>query len=477
MYVIFPDVFCKQKINTEYKMSENRELFASRIGFILMTAGCAIGLGNIWRFPYVAGQYGGGLFVLMYMIFLIIIGFPVMLMELALGRAGRSTFPGAFRNLQNPGSRAPWSRIATVLFSGNFILLMFYVPVTGWLLAYSFYGIADGISAINEIGADNFFRDFMADWQAQIIFMAGALLITVAVCMGGVRKSVEKVIKYMMGGLFVLLGVLVVRALTLEGAGDGVKFFLMPDPAKISEHGWLATVTAALSQAFFTLSLGIGSIAVCGSYFDRKRSLPQEGIVIIILDTLVAICAGLVVFPACYAFDVAPDAGPSLIFVTLPRVFENMPYGTVWTVVFFAFLAVAALSTLIAVFENLTAYGMDEFGLKRIESSLLFGGALLVMSVPCILGANLWSNISILGMDIQSFEDFIVSDNLLPLGSLILVLFCGWRWGWGCDNFYKEVNTGIGWKYSRLFIPYIKYVLPVIIFLLWCGRIAEWFFA
>jgi NSS family neurotransmitter:Na+ symporter len=355
---------------------------------------------------------------------------------------------------------------------------MFYVPVTGWLLASSFYGIADGISAINEIGADNFFRDFMADWQAQIIFMAGALLITVAVCMGGVRKSVEKVIKYMMGGLFVLLGVLVVRALTLEGAGDGVKFFLMPDPAKISEHGWLATVTAALSQAFFTLSLGIGSIAICGSYFGKERSLPNEGLWIVIFDTLVAVCAGLIIFPSCYAYNVAPGAGPSLIFITLPLVFQNMAGGWVWGSLFFLFLTIAAFSTLVAVFENLAAFGIDELKWSRKKSCTIFGLALAVASLPCVFGFNILSNFHPLGgtSNILDLEDFIVSDNLLPLGALVLTIFCTRNFGWGQDNFYTEINTGKGLKFPRFFSFYLKWILPLVIFAIWLIGICKRFF-
>ena len=455
-------------------MLQNRELFASRIGFILMTAGCAIGLGNVWRFPYIAGQYGGGLFVALYFFFLIILGLPVMLMELALGRAGRSTYPGAFRELSCGSGRPWWYGWGTVLFSGNFILLMFYVPVTGWLFAYALYALK-GFSGVvyGDFGA--LFGSFIGDWFGQTVCMFIALVITVVICMGGVRKSVERFIKYMMGGLFLLLTILVVKSLTLDNAMTGVDFFLRPSLESVQRNGLWETVSAAMSQAFFTLSLGIGSIAVCGSYIDKKRSLPMEGVIIIVLDSLVAICSGLIIFPACYAYNIAPDAGPSLIFVTLPNVFQNMAGGRIWGMFFFVFLAIAALSTLIAVFENIVAYGIDEFKWGRKKSCLFFGVILFVLSMPCILGFNLWKDITVIGKDIQGFEDFIVSDNLLPLGALTLVLFCGWRFGWGIDNFYLEVNTGNGWKFTRIVKPYIRYVLPVIILALWGIRIWEIF--
>lgn len=451
-------------------MSQKRELFASRIGFILMTAGCAIGLGNIWRFPYITGQYGGGLFVLLYLFFLIVLGWPVMLMELALGRAGRSTYPGAFRNLHSGRGGRPWYSWATVLFSGNFLLLMFYVPVTGWLLAYSFFA-AEGFS--EKAGGDSgkLFNDFTSGWEMQTVCMVIALLITFCVCTGGVRKSVEKSVKYMMGGLFLLLAVLVVKALTLENAMKGVEFFLRPSLDSFAHNGVWETVSAAMSQAFFTLSLGIGSIAVCGSYIDKTRSLPMEGVVIIILDSIVSICAGLIIFPACGAYNIAPDAGPGLIFVTLPNVFMNMAGGRFWGTLFFVFLAIAALSTLVAVFENVVAYGIDEFNWSRKKSCMIFGGALLFLCMPCILGFNLWKEITFLGKDIQGFEDFLVSDNLLPLGAFTLVLFCSWRFGWGMKNFYLEVNTGKGWKLTQVLVPYMKYVLPVIILALWGIRL------
>ena len=446
-------------------MAEKREQLASRLGFILLTAGCAIGLGNVWRVPYVTGQHGGGLFVLFYLLFLLIMGFPVLVMELAVGRAGRSTYPGAFAKLQNPDCRFRWRPMGYVLFSGNLILLMFYTAVTGWLLAYAGAYLAGRGGALE---AEDFSR-LLASPGRQTCYMLLALAITVAVCMGGVRQTIEKSIKFMMAGLFLLLAALVVNALRLPGAEEGVAFFLQPDPAGLAQAGLGKTIHAAMTQAFFTLSIGIGALAVCGSYFGRDRSLPLEGLWIILLDTLVAIAAGLIIFPSCQAFGIAPDAGPSLIFITLPRVFQNLPGGGFWGALFFIFLSVAALSTLIAVFENLTAFGMDEFHWSRKRSCAVFGVALTALSIPCILGFNLWRNFHPLGKgsNILDLEDFIVSNNLLPLGAFYLTVFCMHRCGWGAENALAEINAGEGWRFPRWPLFYLKWILPLIILLIW----------
>jgi len=446
-------------------MAQKREHFGSRLGFILMTAGCAIGLGNVWRFPYITGKYGGGLFVLLYLFFLLVLGFPVLMMELAVGRAGQSTFPGAFRKLQNPGTKYKWHLPVYLLFAGNMILLMFYTVVTGWLVAYStFYLTGKGGTLTGES-----FDNFLASPGQQTAFMLAALLFTVLICLGGVQKTIEKSIKVMMGGLVIILGVLVFHALRLPGAGKGLRFFLCPDFAGFTPGQWLDAVHAAMAQAFFTLSLGIGSIAVCGSYFDRKRSLPQEGFWIAILDTSVAICSGLIIFPCCAAFGVSPDGGPPLIFITLPKVFQDMPGGFFWGALFFIFLSVAAISTLIAVFENLVAFGMDEFNWKRGKSCTFFGIALAVLSMPCILGYNLWKKFQPFGKDssVLDLEDFIVSDNLLPLGALYLSVFCLIKAGWGKENLRTELNTGTGWKLPAWFVKVIPWYLPVLIFAIW----------
>lgn len=453
-----------------------REQFASRAGFILMTVGCAIGLGNVWRFSYVTGEYGGGFFVLLYLIFLAVLGFPVMLMELAVGRAGRSTFPGAFRNLQNPECKYKWHKLVYWLLGGNFILMMFYTVITGWLLVYSWGFISGRFNDLVPGQTKEMFSALTGDYRLQIIGTAVSLFITVLVCLGGVRKVIEKSIKIMMAGLFVLLLVLVVRSLQLPNAMEGVSFFLKPNADKIADNCW-EVIHAAMAQAFFTLSLGIGSIAVCGSYTPRENSLAREGVWIILLDTVVAVCSGLVIFPSCAAFDIQPDAGPSLIFITLPYVFNNMPGGSVWGCLFFVFISIAALSTLIAVFENLAAFGMDEWKWSRRKSCLIFGMLLLFGTLPCIFGFNLWKNFQPLGQgtNVLDLEDFIISDNLLPLGALYLTLFCTSRCGWGYKNFCNEVNTGVGWKFSEKTMFYSKYVLPVIILFIWVMGIIKKF--
>ncbi len=455
-------------------MNGQRERFATRLGFILMTAGCAIGLGNVWRFPYIAGEYGGALFVLCYIGCLIFFGLPVMLMELALGRAGQSTFPGAFARLQNPESRFKWHIPAYVLLSGNLFLLMFYTVVTGWLLFYMVkFATCDAAVWDNEL-----FGKLLSSPQTQTVYMLASVIITVLICVGGVQKMIEKSIKVMMAGLFLLIAALVIYALTLPNAVSGVKFFLMPDFQNFSGNNLFATLNAALSQAFFTLSIGIGSIAVCGSYMDKKRSLFQEGFWIIILDTIVAVASGLIIFPCCAAFGLSPDAGPQLIFVTLTKVFQNMEYPFFWGGLFFVFLFVAALSTLIAVFENLAAFGMDEFKWSRKKSCFIFFILLSLLSLPCIFGFNLWKNFQPFGKgsNILDLEDFIVSNNLLPLGAVYLIIFCLNKSGWGDENLFIELNTGKGWKFPMWTKNYIRFVIPIVILLIWFAGIKEKFF-
>ncbi|MBR7104245.1 MAG: sodium-dependent transporter [Lentisphaeria bacterium] len=446
-------------------MNKEREQFGSRLGFILMTAGCAIGLGNIWRFPVVTGACGGGFFVLLYAVFLIFLGFPVMMMELSLGRGGRSTYPGAFRNLSTGKSRFKWHTPAYILFAGNFILLMYYTVISGWLLAYAAALCSGKAAALTP----DYFDRFIADTPGQILYTFLMILATVVICLGSLKGTIEKSIKVMMAGLFLLLGILVIKALTLPKAMEGVKFFLYPSFENFAGKNFLETVHAAMAQAFFTLSLGIGSIAICGSYFGKERSLPGEGLWIVLFDTLVAVCAGLIIFPCCFAFDVSPAAGPPLIFITLPKVFCNMTGGAFWGSLFFVFLTVAAFSTLVAVFENLVAFGMDEFHLSRKKSAGICGVLLTVFSLPCILGFSIWKNVQLLGKgsSILDFEDFIVSDNLLPLGALYLALFCMNRYGWGSENFYAELNAGTGLKFPRCMRFYLKWILPVVIFAIW----------
>ena len=453
----------------------NREHFSSRIGFILMTAGCAIGLGNIWRFPYIAGANGGGFFVLLYLFFLAILGFPVLVMELAIGRAGQLTLPGAMKTLHNGKKSGFWKAVGYVLFSGNFFLLMFYSPVTGWLTAYSFYMLDGTLVPASGVAPDYgaFFGSFLDSAARQVIFTIPVLLLTAILCLGGLRKSVEKGIKVMMAGLFLLLVALVVKALAMPGAGKGVEFFLLPKLENMDVPHTVNAIHAAMAQAFFTLSLGVGSVALCGSYIGKNRSLPGDAMWVILLDTLVAIAAGLIIFPCCFEFGVSPDAGPKLIFVTLPQVFDRMPLGRWWGSVFFIFLTIAALSTLVAVFENLVAFGMDNWSWSRRKSSLFFGAALAIFSLPCIFGFNLWKSFEPLGRgtNILDLEDFIVSDNLLPLGALLIALFCIWSFGWGEKNFFAEVNSGNGVRLSRKILPYLRYILPLLVALLWLAGV------
>lgn len=445
-------------------MKKEREQFASRLGFIMMTAGCAIGLGNVWRFPVTTGAHGGGFFVLLYLFFLILLGFPVMMMELALGRAGRSTFPGAFRNLRSKENNFKWQLPAYVFFAGNFILLTFYSVISGWLLAYA----VKMISGAGHTLSPEYFSSFTADTPQQIFYTFIMIALTVFICLGSLRGCIEKSIKWMMTGLFLLLFALVVKALTLPNARAGVEFFLDPSLEKFAGNNFMETVHAAMAQAFFTLSLGIGSIAICGSYFSKERSLPGEGLWIIIFDTAVAVCAGLIIFPSCFAYGVSPDAGPSLIFITLPLVFKNMTAGVLWGALFFLFLSIAAFSTLVAVFENLTAFGMDEWNWSRKKSAGFFGIMLAVFSLPCIFGFGIWRNVNVFGIgSVLDFSDFIVSDNLLPLGALFLAVFCMNRYGWGSENFYTEINTGKGLKFPHFALPYLKWVVPLVIFSVW----------
>lgn len=456
-----------------------REQFATRAGFILMTAGCAIGLGNVWRFPYVAGQYGGGFFLLLYLIFLVIMGFPVMLMELALGRAARSTYPGAYRMLQSQQGRFPWQVPGHILFCGNLILLMFYSVITGWLLIYAGKYICGSLKNLSGNAPQTVFGNMLASPALMTGAMIAAMIATVLVCVGGVRKTIEKSIKIMMGGLFLLLIILIIQSLRLPNAVSGIEFFLKPDWNKFIGNDVFGTIHAAMAQAFFTLSLGIGSIAVCGSYMPKNSSLAREGIWIIALDTLVAVSSGLIIFPACAAFNIKPDAGPSLIFITLPQVFGSLPAGRFWGLLFFVFLSIAAFSTLVAVFENLAAFGMDHWKWSRKKSCAIYGAVVTLFSLPCIFGFNIWQKFQPFGKgsNVLDLEDFIVSDNLLPLGAFCLTIFCMNRYGWGKENFFAEVNTGVGMKVSQKLAWYMRWILPVIILCIWFTGIYKRFWS
>ncbi len=438
-----------------------REGFKSRLGFILVSAGCAIGIGNVWKFPYVAGQNGGGLFVLVYLLFLAIMGIPILTMELSLGRASRKSIVQAYKKLEPKGSK--WHVHGWFSLAGNYLLMMFYTSVSGWMVDYGWKFATGGFKGVTAEGADKVLSDMLANPAELIIFMAITVILGFAVCAGGVKNGLERVSKWMMIALLMLIVVLAVNSVFLENSVEGLRFYLMPDFSSIEKVGLFNIVSAAMSQAFFTLSLGIGSMQIFGSYMSKDNTLAGEAIRITVLDTFVAIMSGLIIFPACFSFGVEPTQGPSLIFVTLPKIFINMPAGRLWGTLFFLFMSFASFSTLTAVFENIISSCMDNFGWSRKKSTLLNCVFMLVMSMPCLLGFNVLSGVQLFGLDILGMEDFIVSKLLLPLGSLIILLFCSFRFGWGFDNYLKETNTGEGMKMPKALAPYFKYVLPLLL--------------
>ena len=437
-----------------------REHFASRIGFILVAAGCAIGLGNVWRFPYITGEYGGGAFVLLYLIFLVILGLPVMVMEFAVGRASQKSCAQCFDILE-PKRRFHW--FSWWGYIGCMILMMFYTTVAGWMVAYipkMASGMFNGADA-EATGAA--FNAMLASPGEVIGWMLVAVFIGFAICAMGLQKGVERITKVMMAALFVAIIILAINSVLLPGAGEGLKFYLMPDFGKMIENGFGDAVYAAMGQAFFTLSIGASGMAIFGSYIDRDRRLTGEAASVAGLSTMVSLLAGLVIFPACFALGVSPDSGPNLVFVTLPGVFNQMWLGQLWGALFFIFMVFAALSTVIGVFENIIAFAMDEWGISRMRSVIISGVLIIVLSVPCILGFNLWSGFQVPGIgDIQSLEDFIVSNNVLPLGGLFYVIFCTSRYGWGWKNFLAEADQGKGVRFASWAYTWIKYGIPVL---------------
>lgn len=446
-------------------MSTSREMLGSRLGFLLLSAGCAIGIGNVWRFPYITGEYGGAIFVGLYLLCLLAI-LPVMIMEFAVGRASRRNLGLAYKALEPAGTH--WHKFGWMSLVGSYILMMFYTTVAGWILSYCWYEGSGTLAALSPAQMEGFFGGTLGNAAAQMAGMTLAVAIGIGVCAMGVQKGVERVVKIMMLGLLLLLVALVVRALMLPGAMEGVRFYLVPDPAKITQVGFLNVCSAALNQAFFTLSLGVGSMAIFGSYLPKERSLTGEGMLVVGLDTFVAIMAGMLIFPACFAFGVQPDAGPGLLFVTLPNIFNDMAGGRFWGTLFFVFMSFASLSTVIAVFENIISYSIDVWGYTRRKSLAVHAVMLWVLSVPCALGFNVLKDIQPMGAGscILDLEDFIVSNNLLPLGGLLLTLFCCQRFGWGWDKFVAEVDQGVGPRFPRWLRPYLTYVLPCLILVL-----------
>lgn len=439
-----------------------RESFGSRIGFILVSAGCAIGIGNVWKFPYLAGANGGGIFVLFYLLFLLIMGIPVLTMELAVGRGSKLSVVKAFKTLEPKGTY--WHIHGWVCIIGCFLLMMYYTTVAGWMLSFFFKFLFGSFEGIATDAVDSVFGAMLGNPMEMTLCMVAVVLGGFMVCSLGLQKGIEKITVVMMTALLLLIIILAVHSLLLPGSSEGLKFYLLPSAERAAKVGLKTVITSAMNQAFFTLSLGIGSMEIFGSYMKDDFTLAGESIRICVLDTFVAIVSGLIIFPACFSFNVQPDAGPPLIFITLPRVFINMAGGRIWGTLFFLFMTFASFSTVIAVFENLISPCMDNFGWDRKKAVIICCIAMLICSMPCVLGYNLWSSIHPLpGKDILDTEDFIVSNLLLPLGALIYLLFCVTKWGWGFDGYIAECNKGDGVKMPLWLKPYFQFVLPILI--------------
>ena len=455
---------------------EKREQLSSRLGFILISAGCAVGLGNVWRFPYITGQYGGAAFVLVYLLFLVILGLPIMVMEFSVGRASQKSAAKSFHVLEPKGSK--WHLHGYACMVGNYLLMMFYTTVAGWMVSYVYKTASGQFAGASSEAIGDIFNQLLADPVQMAAWTIGTTVLGFFICSLGLQKGVERITKVMMSCLFVILIVLCVRSVTLTGAAEGIRFYLIPDFGRMAEKGIFDTVFAAMGQAFFTLSLGIGSMAIFGSYIQKEHTLMGESINICTLDTVVALLAGLIIFPACSAFGVDPGQGPGLVFVTLPNVFNQMVGGRLFGTLFFIFMAFASLTTVIAVFENILSFSMDLFGMSRTKAVIINGIAVIVLSMPCVLGFNVLSGFQPFGAgsNIQDLEDFIVSNNLLPLGSLIYLLFCTSKYGWGWDNFIKEADAGEGVKFPKWSKAYVTYVLPVIILFIFAMGYYQKFF-
>ncbi len=444
-------------------MTIAREQLASRLGFLLVSAGCAIGLGNVWRFPFIAGKYGGAYFLLAYFFFLLSVGLPILIMEFSIGRASRKSWGAAYASLQPQGTF--WNKFGIVGLIGAFVLMMYYIPVASWLFSYCYHMGSGALSTLSPEQTGQFFGAMLSKPWTMYAWTVFVIILGIASCALGVQKGVERIIKYLMFGLILLLFVLAGHSLTLSGAGEGMHFYLAPNLEKAQSAGFLNLLNDAMNQAFFTISVGIGSMMIFGSYLDKKRSISGEATYIIGLDTFVAIMAGIIIFPACFTYGIKPDAGPSLIFITLPNVFNEMAGGRLWGLLFFVFMACAALTTVIAVFEAIIAYFMDVLNFSRKKSTLITFGSIMIGVLPCILGFNLWADIQPLGKgsSILDLEDFIISKNLLPLGSLLVLFFCTSRYGWGYTKFVEEANTGQGAKFPKYLRFYLTYILPCII--------------
>ena len=441
---------------------EERDSFKSRLGFILVSAGCAIGIGNVWKFPYITGEYGGAVFVLFYLAFLILLGIPVVTMELAVGRSSRKSVLRGFETLEPKGTY--WHLHGWVCLIGSYILMVYYTTISGWMVDYFWKFLSGSFVGASPDRVADIFGQMVSSPAELMFFMGLTVLVGFTVCAGGVQGSLEKVTKFMMLGLLGLIILLAVNSVMIPGGEKGLAFYLLPDWGRAVEAGLGNVAAAAMNQAFFTLSVGQGSMEIFASYMDKKNSLGGEAVRITALDTFVALLAGLIIFPACFAYGVEPDQGPSLIFVTLPNIFVNMPMGQIWGGLFFVFMTFASFSTVTAVFEALIGNCMDNFGWGRKKAVYILLPLVFFGSIPCVLGFNMWSDVQILGSKgILDTEDFIVSNLVLPIGSLIFALFCVSKYGWGFDHYLKEVNTGDGMKIPRWLKPYFQIILPLLI--------------
>ena len=454
-----------------------RETLKSRLGFILLSAGCAIGIGNVWKFPYIAGQGGGGAFVLFYLIFLVILGLPIMTMEFAVGRASRKSPVRAYQALEKPGQK--WHIHGYFTLIGCYLLMMFYTTVAGWMLHYFYMTAVGKLAGLNAEQVAGKFTEMLASPATMTFWMVFVVVVSILVCAKGLQSGLERVTEGMMIALLLIMVVLAVNSLFMPGAKEGLSFFLVPDFARMQEVGVVNTLVSAMNQAFFTLSLGIGAMSIFGSYIGKEHSLLGESVRIVVLDTFVAITAGLIIFPACFTYHVDQTSGPSLIFITLPNIFANMSMGRLWGSLFFLFMAFAAMSTVLAVFENIICCGMELTGCSRKKSSLVNLVLIILLSMPCVLGYNLWAwdGFAVFGGAVLDVEDFLVSNLFLPLGSLVYLLFCVTRYGWGWQNYKKEVNTGKGLKVQDWMRGYLTYVLPLIVVFIFAFGLYDKFLA
>lgn len=452
-----------------------REKLGSRLGFILLSAGCAIGIGNVWRFPYVAGRYGGGAFVLIYLFFLVIMGLPVMTMEFAVGRASKKSIIKSFQQLEKPGTK--WHLYGYIGMAGNYCLMMFYTTVAGWMLYYFYLMLSGRFEGADAAAVGQIFGDMLAKPGVMAGLMVFVVVVGFCICSAGLQSGVERITKVMMVALLGIMVLLAIHSLTMKGGMEGIAFYLKPDFGRMMEVGIGETMVGAMNQAFFTLSLGIGAMAIFGSYIGKEHTLLKESVNIAVLDTFVAIVAGLIIFPACFSFGISPDSGPSLIFVTLPNVFNSMAGGRIWGALFFIFMSFAAFSTVLAVFENIISCNMDMWKITRRKACMINIVLVTVLSLPCVLGFNLWAGFTPFGegSNVLDLEDFLVSNLILPMGSFVYLLFCVTKKGWGFDSYLKEANTGKGLKMAKALIFYLKFILPVLILIIFFQGIIDKF--